>query len=132
MRKTKTIKELMTEIHQINVEHGFWETDANGDKVVNIPERLMLTVSELSEALEADRKDKFASEVDFTEKNLINNGSFAPTFKFYVKDTFEDELADAVIRIFDLAEAMKIDLQKHIELKMAYNNLREFKHGKRY
>jgi NTP pyrophosphatase (non-canonical NTP hydrolase) len=49
-----------------------------------------------------------------------------------VKDTFEDELADAAIRIFDLAHSKGIDLQKHIEAKMRYNATREHMHGKKY
>lgn len=53
-------------------------------------------------------------------------------FKKRVKDTFEDELADAVIRIMDLAEYMQIDLYKHILLKHWYNKQREYKHGKMF
>ncbi len=45
---------------------------------------------------------------------------------------FEDELADAVIRIFDLCGGLGIDLQKQIEWKTEYNKGRKKKHGKRY
>ena len=54
------------------------------------------------------------------------------TFEHHVKDTFEDELADAVIRILDLCGAKGIDIEKHIELKMKYNETRERMHGKKY
>ena len=39
------------------------------------------------------------------------------------------ELADAVIRIFDCAEHYGIDLEAAIELKMWYNEKREYRHG---
>lgn len=42
------------------------------------------------------------------------------------------ELADAVIRIADLCGHLGIDLEAAIDLKMAYNETRPFKHGKRF
>lgn len=50
----------------------------------------------------------------------------------HVKDTFEDELADATIRLLDLSTALGIDLEMHVLLKMQYNEGRGYKHGKRY
>ena len=87
----------------------------------------MLCVSELSEALEADRKDRRARTI-----GVISKGSFKEDFETYVKDTFEDEIADAIIRILDLCGYLHIDIEKHIRLKMKYNEMREKLHGKRY
>lgn len=42
------------------------------------------------------------------------------------------ELADAVIRIADLCGYLGIDLDAVISEKMAYNETRPFKHGKRF
>lgn len=42
------------------------------------------------------------------------------------------ELADAVIRIADLCGYLGIDLDTVISEKMAYNETRPFKHGKRF
>lgn len=47
-------------------------------------------------------------------------------------ETFEFELADTIIRILDLCGAKGIDIEKHIELKMKYNESREKMHGKKY
>jgi len=49
----------------------------------------------------------------------------------YVKDTFEDELADTIIRILDLCGYLGIDIDEHINLKMAYNRERPYKHNKK-
>lgn len=96
----------------------------------NIGELLMLVVSELGEALEAHRKNHFAMIDEFNK--AITDGGKILAFECIIKDTFEDELADAVIRICDMCAYLNIDLEKHIELKMRYNETREYKHGKAY
>lgn len=98
----------------------------------------MLVTSELAEALEADRKSKKADKSKIEE--LIKEGhtwqdsevSFKSAFENSIKDTFEDEIADAAIRIFDLAGGLGIDLNFHIQQKLAYNKTRPAKHGKNY
>src|SRR5690606_17972671 len=47
-------------------------------------------------------------------------------------ETFEFEIADAVIRLLDLSAGLGIDLEKHINEKVKYNKLRERLHGKQY
>lgn len=111
-------------------KRAFENATAKGfhDNPQNIATRLMLIVSELSEAMEADRKDRHApstKELDYTTLDTS-------TFKITVKDTFEDELADAAIRLVELAASLGIDLDMHVEMKMRYNATREYKHGKRY
>lgn len=130
------INELAQEIHKNNKEKGFYEDEKN------IGEMLALVHSEVSEALEADRKEKYC-DLD-SEHWLIDgktlredltigdNAQFIAVFKMSCKDTFEDELADVMIRCMDLAAFKGIDLEAHIAAKMRYNSLREYKHGKKY
>lgn len=61
-----------------------------------------------------------------------DDDKFKRAFVSTVKDTFEDELADVMIRVMDLAAFKGIDLEAHIKAKMRYNSLREHKHGKKY
>jgi len=127
------IKKTMLEIHNNNVEKGFWENK----ETKNVGEVLMLCVSELSEALEAHRKNKFANVEQFKQ---IMHGftvadspiTFEETFQRDIKDSFEDEIADTVIRLFDLAEGFGIDLEFHIRQKIDYNKTRPYKHNKSY
>jgi len=111
------IKKVMQEIHENAKAKGFW------DKKKNFGEELMLVVSEIGECIEAHRDKDFA---DY--ENFEKDGKFA----LHIKDTVQDELADAVIRIFDLCQGMNINLEWHIEQKMKYNATREKLHGKNY
>jgi NTP pyrophosphatase (non-canonical NTP hydrolase) len=105
------INELAAQIHQNNVEKGFWDEERLMYKV------FMLIVSELSEALEAHRKGR-RSEAENIEslRSFIatgmsyNNEGFKNCFEEWVKDTLEDELADSVIRILDYAGSKKMNL----------------------
>ncbi len=44
---------------------------------------------------------------------------------------FPSEIADVVIRCFDLCGQCGIDLEKELRMKSDYNESREFKHGKK-
>ena len=100
---------------------------------------LMLIVSELSEALEADRRGKDANKLPaHPEKLLLDNigriedEKWKQYFELYIKDTIQDEIADALLRIMDLCGRYKIDIDTHVAIKSYYNSLREHKHGKKY
>lgn len=76
----------------------------------------MLILSEIGEAINADRENRRAK----TNLYLFNQETlsyreekhFVQLFELYVKDTFEDELADTFIRLLDLAGLNHMDLEK--------------------
>lgn len=121
---------LAKNIHLGNKEKGFWDTDRN------VGEMLMLVTSELGEAMDAHQCNKFASitlfnrELEVAQK--IHDKAFEMAFKIHIKDTFEDEIADAIIRLLDMAAGLNIDIEKHIALKLRYNKSRPRLHGKAY
>jgi NTP pyrophosphatase (non-canonical NTP hydrolase) len=133
------IKQTIKKAHDMAKEKGFWEGENR-----NIPQALLLVISEVSEATEALRKDHFAdkavandllhdlrvAEVD--EEFTYNPEDWKRMFEESIKSSFEDEIADVAIRLFDLCGGMNIDLEKHIELKMKYNSMRGYKHGKKF
>ena len=126
-----SINKLAQEVHQIARSKGFYERE------INIGEKLALIHSEVSEALEADRNDSYTSWSNFTKELEVQlkNGhkdAWITAFDLHIKNTFEDELADIMIRVMDLAACKGIDLQSHIEAKINRNKLREYKHGKNY
>jgi len=122
------INDLADQIHQVNREKGFW------DKKRNVGEMLMLVTSELGEAMEAHRKGKFADwkGYNFVTKPLGGTKVLKVAFEEHIKDSFEDELADAIIRLLDMAAGLNIDLNKHIKAKLDYNRSRARFHGKKY
>lgn len=119
---------LALKIRKANLQKGFDLSD------VQTGTQLMLVVSELSEALEAVRKGNHCSHETITEvDDDLEVGLFdSVKFEKEVKDTFEDELADALIRILDICAFYDIDIDKHVRLKMQYNATREYKHGKKF
>lgn len=89
--------------HGAAVAGGWWHDIHTGEPVQrNVGELLMLIVSEVAEAMEGHRK------------NLQDD-------KLPARKMLEVELADAVIRIFDLAGSQGFSLGDAIAEKLAYN-----------
>ena len=83
--------------HEAMVAKGFWDNP-------NLLERKMLIISELGEAIEAHRKGKICNISSSKKKEIglsLINYSNPIDFLEYVKDTYEDELADVVLRTWD-------------------------------
>lgn len=92
--------------HKTASDAGWYKNPATGENVTrNFGEVLMLMVSELAEALEADRK------------GLMDD-------KLPDRDGREVELADCVIRIFDTAAALGLDVPGAFIAKNRYNQQR--------
>ena len=96
------LNEYRDESFRIATSHGFY------DDGYSVRHWSCLIISELMEAVDADRKG-IRADLDAFEKyeNLIN---FEENFERHIKDSIEDELADACIRIFSLAGYKSIDI----------------------
>jgi NTP pyrophosphatase (non-canonical NTP hydrolase) len=129
---TENLTEFSKDIHKGNVKRGFY------DDPKEIGTVLMLIVTELAEAMESYRANNRlgAGKLESIQWNSNLNEDFTEEdinqFKLVVKDTFEDEIADTIIRLFDLCGWLDIDIHKHIMLKLKYNSTRPYKHGKAF
>lgn len=99
------LNKLRDHAYKTACEHGFHDKE-HSDK-----HWLMLVISEIGEAINADRKNKHADIKYFKEHDAENSTAFKYYFETCIKDTIEDELADIVIRLFDLAGLRNIDLK---------------------
>jgi len=97
-------------VHALAVRNGFWEKP-------NLGEKLALIHSEVSELLECYRKGNAPEPSDHRGLHLTQE---------------EEELADIMIRVMDLAEQRGVLLSAAIAAKHAYNLTRPFKHGKQF
>ena len=128
MEKKTNINEICKIQHEAAKQKGFY------DNPRELGTLLMLIVSELGEALEADRCGRWADVAAFRSE-IADQERLADrveSFRAYVKDTLEDEIADVFIRLFDLCGYMGIDIDEHIAMKMWYNSTRPQLHGKAY
>lgn len=94
----ETLNRYAKDFHERAVAKGFW------DEPRSVGHCLMLAYGELHEAIEADRLGKWARLDHDTIDTLqrIEGAPYAREFLRLVKDTVEDEIADAVIRLLDL------------------------------
>lgn len=100
---------LRNRAYKIACEHGFHDEELSNEH------SLMLVITELAEAVEADRKGKVAQRMmfgmncDTSQENPTHHWCFC--FDQFIKDSVPDELADAVIRLLDLAGLRNISLE---------------------
>lgn len=133
-----TITDYVQAAHANAVDKGWWQEDRS------FAECLALCHSELSEALEDIRNGKRPDQEWYESKSPFNSQTSFIVMREDLSDTLKtegvlnaqwkpcgvpSELADTVIRIFDMAGRWGIDLERAIREKMAYNATRPVRHG---
>lgn len=107
------INDLVVLCHTASKRGGWWTDMATGESLLRQPwtsyvigTKLMLIVSEVAEAMEGHRKGLMDDKLP--ERSMI-----------------EVEMADTIIRLFDLAGALKLDLGGAVMAKLEFNASRE-------
>jgi NTP pyrophosphatase (non-canonical NTP hydrolase) len=101
----EAVRVLVDDSHGASVAAGHSDPETGVRCPVDVPQKLMLIVSEVAEAMEGHRK------------GLMDD-------KLPTRAMIEVELADAVIRIFDLAGSLGLDLPGAYVEKRAFNDVR--------
>lgn len=117
------LNELRDKAYKTACEHGFHDEELSNEHC------LCLVISELMEAVEADRKEKRANvelfklwqnnPLSISEETRIK--MFKQDLEEFIKDSVEDELADAAIRLLDLAGYRGIAIETFTE-EMIYES----------
>ena len=104
-----SLNELRNKAYRNAVTHGFHDKELSNEHC------FCLIISELMEAMEADRKGKHADRESFKssyeDEEPHDDVNFKYCFEKYIKDTISDELSEAVIRLLDLAGLRGISLE---------------------
>lgn len=107
------LNKLRDRAYKTACEHGFHDEELSNEHY------LCLVISELMEAVEADRKGRLGKkcktrfEMEYNRYPALveEEKRFKCSFEKNVKDTLPDELSDAVIRLLDLAGFRGISLE---------------------
>ena len=108
--KKEELNALRDECYKIACEHG-WH-----DEKLSERHFLCLVITELMEAVEADRIDRHADLESLNDAASVY--PWVRCFATYVKDTVEGELADAAIRILDLAGVQDCDIGEAVTVRL--------------
>lgn len=122
------LNKLKEKVYKNAVAHG-WH-----DENYSNAHWLCLVIAELMEAIEADRNGKYAqvgkfkewqgNSIPFSEETRIRR--FNEDFEAYLKDTVEDELADACIRLLDFAGLRDLELTYTDNLTIMTSSFTEY------
>lgn len=107
------IIELIAESHKISKEKGFWEGDKNHSETV------LMIIANVGEIAKANNKKKFANwsaygsaTIELSEGHISHSGALKEAFETHIKDTFEDEMANVIIRICDFLGGANVNVFK--------------------
>jgi len=122
------LNEIAEEVHETVKSKGLYDRERGA------PELLCLIHLEVSEALEADREGNYykTSPVRESLVNCPDEGIFQKNYEINIKGSFDEEMADIILRVLDLCAYKKIDIDLHVRAKMRYNKNRGRKHNKAY
>ena len=101
------LEKLSKEAFETAKAHG-WHEEEQPDEHL-----WMLIITEIAEAVQADRKGRHANTPRFrTCRGQLTDCPFEKDFEIFIKDSVEDELADIIIRCLDYAALRGIGLDR--------------------
>ena len=105
------LAKLQQRIWDVATAHGWHE------KPISTVQYCGLIMTEMAEAVEADRNGRRADMESFNERMSNLDGSdecFKEMYKRYIKGSIEEEFADVVIRVLDMAQEVHGDRMRWV------------------
>ena len=114
-----SLNQLAYEIHKLAVNKGWYDIKQDEDAFI---ERMCNNLhDEVSELHETWRNGKLHSPCDKSVRMIA--------LHMRPLSSLEEELADIIIRVFDNAVHLGVDIQRAVDVKHAYNHSRCNRHG---
>jgi hypothetical protein len=127
VQEATILNRLARSIREENATKGFHRPVLDSDDVLMTVRRLMLVVTECSEAVEELRKGRKPNEVYYSDYTFVDNNGMTQTLN--KPEGFGIEVADAIIRLFDVAGATGLNIGDLVLQKIQFNRLRPYMHG---
>jgi NTP pyrophosphatase (non-canonical NTP hydrolase) len=122
------IKDFVKEVGENAIAHGWWDGEER-----SFGELIALCHSELSEALEEYREGTPLKKLNRDAFSTYYSGggyvSSQPSEISKKPEGIPSELADVIIRIFDMCHHYGIDIESMLLEKHEFNKSRPYKHG---
>lgn len=113
------INQVAEDIHTTALDKGFWDT--LDPFLAEVNSKLLLIVSEVTEAMEVMRRPYDDSPINaYTHMSEMQGADFI------------EELTDIIIRTFDLARYLTVDVADPMLTKLQRNGKRPLMHNKRF
>ena len=93
---TEELNELKERVYKTSVKHGFYKDIKPDDYYLG------LVMSEASEIINADQKERHADIKGF-EEDISKGYPLSARFEWNIKDSVEEKIADLIIRLLDFA-----------------------------
>lgn len=113
-KKIPNLNDLRDRAFECAQSHGFY------DQPFSEKHEKMMLICEIAEAVQADRENRHADIDTFNksierykqkcETNIFDDGFYEVAFEDWIKDTFEDEITDIIIRLLSIYGCLGTDL----------------------
>ena len=115
---TEKLTKWSKEIYENAVVHGWHEEKHSPEHYLG------LIMTEVAEAVEADRNNWYCGEVETEMSDYVHN--FDAWYRVWVKSSVEEEFADIVIRLLDMANSIHRDNFAYINHDGLFRNNKTF------
>ena len=135
-----SLNKYMNRCYHYSKGNGFWDLETiNGNLLRLVPEQMKIgnLIEKARKLNNTVEEYKYRESINVQERlvasklMLICSEAVEALDALFNEGKLNEEVADIMIRAFDLAGYLNMDLKKEVENKMTKNEKRPFRHGKK-